>query len=795
MQRRSRNIVLSSLGNRTLRAFGFFVLLAFLSGCSGMKYVPKDKVLYTGSEIKLRPTGKVTAKRALKELMDQNISPKPNTSIFGMRPGLWFYYIAGEDKRQKGFRHFVKTKLGQVPIYMDDVDKERTTLLLRGTLKNNGFFQAEVKSREVIKNKKGKIIYTASIHPPYRINGVTYPKLDTLFANIDSVKKESYLKKGQRYNLERLQAEQERIEEALENKGFYFFDDRYLIFEADSTIGDHKVDLLLTLEPGVPEKATRIYKLGEITIFPNYSLSRDSIIRASDTLFINGYNYIDRLKMFKAKVITKVINLKSGNIYRREDRENTLSHLMSMGTFKFVDIQFEEAEGDSSTLNSNIFLTPYLKKSIRAEVQATSKSNNFVGPGLSIRYTDRNVFKGSERFEVSATAAYEVQVSRKIPQPLNAFELGVESGLTFPRFIAPFEIYYPTRKYLPTTDIKLGFRLQQRINFFRLNSFNLGYGYTWRENTLKNHELVPIDINYMRVGSKSSEFEEVLGRNRFLKQSLEDQFILGARYAYTLNTQVNKERMEKYREQKFERSHFYFTAKAETSGNLMQLLQGGSFKNQADSTNFNRIFGSPYAQFVRGEIDFRHYLQVSKKNKIASRIAVGTGYAYGNSVVLPYIRQFAVGGSNSIRAFPARSVGPGTYDVRSEAPGEERLMFLDQRGDIKLEMNAEFRFDIFNVLKGAVFADAGNIWLWRDDPNRPGGQFNRSKFLSELAAGTGVGLRADFNFFVLRFDLAFPVRKPWLPENERWVFDQIDLGSSSWRSENLILNIAIGYPF
>jgi outer membrane protein insertion porin family len=777
--------------------YGLLVLTTLLSSCSGLRYVPDDKVLYTGAEIKLRPTGKVTAKRALKELMDQNVSPKPNTSIFGMRPGLWFYYIAGDDKRRKGFRHFVKTKLGQVPIYMEDVDKDRTTLLLRGTLKNHGFFQAEVESREIVKNKKGKIIYTAHIHSPYRVNELTYPELDTLFSNIDSVKNESYLKKGQRYNLERLQAEQERIEEALENKGFYFFDDRYLIFEADSTVGDRNVDLLLTLEPGVPKKATRVYKIGQVTIFPNYSLSRDSVIRASDTLFINGYNYIDRLKMFKAKVITKVINLKPGNIYRREDREYTLSHLMSMGSFKFVDIQFEELENDSTTLNTNIFLTPYLKKSIRADLQATSKSNNFVGPGMTIKYTDRNVFKGSERFDVTANAGYEVQISRKVPQPLNAFELGMETSLSFPRFLTPFNIYYPTRKFLPTTDMKLGFQLQQRINFFRLNSFNLASGYTWRENTLKNHELFPVDINYMRVGDKSPEFEEVVSRNRFLAQSLENQFIMGARYAYTLNTQVNRERMEKFREQKFERSHFYFNGRIESAGNLVHLLMGGGFENEADTTDFNKIFGSAYSQFVRGEADFRYYFQVSKKNKIATRVAFGMGYAYGNSVTLPYIRQFAVGGSTSVRAFPARSLGPGTYDVRTEATGEERILFLDQRGDIKLESNAEFRFDIFNVLKGAVFADAGNIWLWRDDPDREGNgeQFKRSQFLKELAVGTGVGLRADFNFFVLRFDLAFPIRKPWLPEDQRWVFDQIDFGSSSWRSENLVLNIAIGYPF
>ena len=766
-----------------------------LSACSGMKYVPEGKVLYTGADIKLKPNGKVSAKRSIKEMMGQNITPKPNTSILGMRPGLWFYYIAGEDKKQKGLRHFIKTKMGQVPIYMDDVDKDRTVLLLRGNLKNNGFFQAEVKAREIIKNKKGKLIYTAFIHPPYRLNKISYPKLDTLFTNIDSVKKESYLKKEQRYNLERLQAEQERIEEAVENMGFYFFDDRHLIFEADSTVGKKKVDLLLTLEPGVPAKAKRIYSIGEITVFPNYTLSRDSIIRASDTLKIDGYNYVDRLKMFRADVITKVINIESGKIYRRQDREYTLSHLMSMGAFKFVDIKYEDDESDSSILNTNIFLTPYLKKSLRAEFQAVSKSNNFVGPGVNLKYTDRNVFKGAERFDISANAAYEIQISRKIPQPLNAFELGLESGLTFPRFITPFDIYYPTRKFLPTTEIKLGFRLQQRINYFRLNSFNLGYGYTWRENTLKNHELYPIDINYMRIGDKSTDFEDLMKTNSFLAKSLENQFIMGTRYVYTLNTQVNEERMKKFREQKFERSHFFFTAKVESAGNLVNLVMGGNFKDDTDTTDSKKIFGSAYSQFFRTEADFRYYLQVSKKNKIATRVAWGTGYAYGNSVTMPYIRQFSVGGSNSVRAFPARSIGPGTYNVRTEGSGnEQKIRFLDQRGDVKLEANAEFRFDIVNVLKGAVFMDAGNIWLLRDDPDREGEQFGKH-FLSELAVGTGVGLRADFNFFVLRFDLAFPLRKPWLPQNERWVFNEIDLGSSTWRSENLILNIAIGYPF
>jgi outer membrane protein insertion porin family len=785
----------SAVCKNTLNCFLATILLMF-SACTAMKYVPDNEVLYTGADLKLVPTGKIRAKKRVKELMDQNVSPKPNGSILGMRPGLWFYYVAGDPKK-KGFRSFIKNKLGHPPVYMRDVDPERTTNLIKGHLINNGFFQARVEFKSQIEKKKGRMIYTAYVHRPYRLRKIDYPENDTLFANIDSIRNESYLKVRQRYNLERMQAEQERIEESLENYGYFFFDDRHLLFEADSTVGEKQVDLTLTLEKGVPPKATRIYHLGAISIFPDYTLTDDSLIRATDTLKIDGYNYIDRQKNYRPKIITKVINLKEGNTYRRIDREYTLQHLMSLGSFKFVDIKFREDRRDSTRLNTSIYLTPHLKKSIRADLQATSKSNNFVGPGLSIKFTNRNFLGGSERFDITASTGYEVQISRKIPEPLNAFEFGIESGLSVPRFIAPVDIHYPSRKFLPTTDFKLGFRLQQRIGYFRLNSFTLNYGYTWRENTLKTHELFPVDVNYMKLGKTSEDFNTMITNNPFLARSLEDQFIMGARYSYTLNTQVNEQRQEKYKEQRFERSNFFFNAKLESAGNLVHLLRGGQFKSNVEQDSTNKIFGSAYAQFIRGESDFRYYFRFDEKNMLASRLVIGTGYAYGNSITMPYIRQFSTGGSNSVRSFPARSIGPGTYDVRTDTqPGSERTkIFLDQRGDLKLELSTELRFDITKVLKGAVFMDAGNIWLWNEDVDRPGSQFNRGTFLKELAAGAGAGIRFDFNFFVLRLDLAFPIRKPYLPEGERWVLDEMDFGSSSWRSDNLILNIAIGYPF
>jgi outer membrane protein insertion porin family len=767
------------------------------AGCSALNLVPDDKVLYTGADIKLIPSGRITAKKKIKQLLNSNINPKPNKSIFGMRPNLWVYYkVKGNPK--KGLKKFLKNKIGEAPVYITDIDPDKTKNLLKGHLINNGYFQSEVKFDVTVKGKKGKVLYTAYVHQPYRLRNIATPTIDTLFTNIDSLKRDSYLKARQRYNLERLEAEQARIEEALENLGFYFFDDRHLIFEADSTVGDHQVDLTLALEPGVPAKAKRIYTVNHVNVFPEYTLSLDTVTRPADTTKVEGINYIDRQKNYKPWIITKVVNLAPGKRYSTLDRENTLSHLMSLGSFKFVNIKFTESKVDSSSLDANIYLTPHLKKSLRAEFQATSKSNNFVGPGLMLSFTNRNFLRGSERFEIRVNSSYEVQVSRKIPNPLNAFEVGIESSLSVPRFITPFKIYYPNRRYLPSTDIKAGFRVQNRVGFFRLNSLNTSFGYTWRENTLKTHEFYPIDINFLRLGKSSDDFQEILKKNPFLARSFEDQFIMGARYSYTLNTQINRQRAKKFLEEEFEKHHFYFNGSVDISGNIIHALQGGGFKQDINAEQ-EKIFGKVYSQFARTEVDFRHYWQLNKTNMLASRIAGGVGYAYGNSITMPYIKQFSVGGSNSIRAFPARTIGPGTYYVREDeaAVSDNRITFIDQRGDVRLEGTTEYRKDITNTIKGAVFIDAGNIWLLREDSTRTGGKFERSQFLKQLAVGTGVGVRFDFNFFILRFDLAFPLRKPWRKQDEEnpWVFDEIDFGSSRWRSENLILNIAIGYPF
>jgi outer membrane protein insertion porin family len=785
-----------------------FLTLAFIIGgigsslvsCTATKFLKEGETFYDGAEMRFEmPQGRIRRKAVLEKELDTYITPRPNKKFLGSRPGAWFYYIAGTPKKEKGgIRNFIRNKLGAKPVLLSDATPKRTAEMLQGQVRNDGYFRSTVSHEIETHGKKSKVIYNITLYKAYRLRNIEYPKVkDSVYAKIiNNLYEESLLDSNQRYDLERMQAEQERIEREVENWGIYYFDDRYLVFEADSTVGKRKVDLQLKLEPDIPDRAKKIFFLDTINVYPNYTITTDTTKLHDETeTYLNGYNYVDNKNSFRPEIITRVINLKKGNTYSREAQELTLNHLMGLGVFKFVNIKFSESpRTDSALLKSFIYLTPLKKNSLRAEVQAVSKSNNFVGPGVTLSFTNRNLLRGAELFQLKLHTAYEVQINSQTSTPLNSFEAGMEATLTVPRFISPIRIDYSSSRFLPKTQFKLGLNIQNRVRYFRLNTFNIAYGYNWRENEMKSHELFPVDINFIQTIT-TPEFDGLLRDNALLASSFENQFIIGTRYSYTLNTQLAKKLVDKFEEQTIKTHTFYLNASTDVAGNLIHAIQS-QFKKDGEAQEPYQIFNNPYSQYVRGEVDFRHYWQFDEHNKLASRVVFGSGYALGNSTTMPYIKQFSIGGSNSIRAFPARSVGPGTYNVRTDtSASQDARLFIDQRGDIKIEANIEYRFDLIKSLKGAVFTDAGNIWLNKEDSTRQGGKFRKETFMKEFAVGAGVGLRMDFSFFVLRVDVAFPIRKPFLPENERWVIRQINFGSSEWRKENLVFNIAIGYPF
>jgi outer membrane protein assembly factor BamA len=332
---------------------------------------------------------------------------------------------------------------------------------------------------------------------------------------------------------------------------------------------------------------------------------------------------------------------------------------------------------------------------------------------------------------------------------------------------------------MPQTKSSLGYEYFERNTQYTLNSAKLSFGYIWKRDIKQEHRFDLLVFNLVQPTYISPEYQLSLDTNITLARSIEKQFIIGPNYNYNFNSQIQPNNKI---------NNYYFNANIDLSGNLMGIATGADLSKGQQKF----IIGIPFSQYVRTELEFRHYYKLGKHQTLATRILGGLGYAYGNSNVMPFVKAFFAGGTNDLRAFRARSLGPGTYYAGNAATSTSILP--DQPGDVKMAMNAEWRMKLFSVLYGALFIDAGNIWTLNEDSTRPGSKFS-NQFSKEFAVGAGAGLRVDVSYFVLRFDFSIPIRKPYLPDGNRWVMNKIDFGNNDWVKQNLVFNLAIGYPF
>jgi outer membrane protein assembly factor BamA len=594
-------------------------------------------------------------------------------------------------------------------------------------------------------------------------------------------KDKSLIKPGADYNLDILKNERIRIDAILKNKGYFYFNPDNLLFKADTSNVEQTVAFTLTLKDSLQKNATTIYHINNVFVDQNYSLIEKTSTSSKDTVIIEDIVFFGKEEQMaiRPKVLSKSIYFRKEEVFSRQNHTITLNRLMSLGIYKLVQVNFTENSGSvSGLLDVNILMTPLPKYTFRTGIDVVTKSNNFTGPQMSLSILNRNVFKGAELLHLNLAGSFETQLSGK-DQNLFSYSFDPQLELTFPRFILPFPIRRTSSAFIPQTRLLLAYSFVKRVNYFDMNTLQFVFGYKWKENIRKEHELNPIDLSYTTVGNKSAEFEALVLANPFLAKSYEEKFIGGGNYSYTYNEQaLTGKKLQKY-----------LHVKTEISGNVFTLAKIISGE-KISSGNPATIAGSIYSQYAKLSLDVRGYYNFRDKNRLVLRLFAGVGKPYGNSSVLPYSKQFFSGGPNSLRAFQYNSVGPGTYYQNTNTYGFSQL-----GGDVKLEMNTEYRFNIFRYFKGAVFVDSGNVWLSKSNPSEMGTPFKVSTFTDELAVGAGFGLRIDLSFFILRFDLAMPLRKPWLEENNRWVTNEIDFGSSAWRKDNLILNVAIGYPF
>lgn len=770
--------------------------------------------------------------------IENYIKQKPNRKIFVLfRFHLWLYNLANENnikrKRErynkklekKNAKRIKKGKaakkndkqlvgewllnIGESPVKLDTLLTQKSSKQIQLFLQNKGFFINTVSDSTIYRRgKKATVIYKIKADAPYTINKLEYKIADdTLkkFVITDSI--HTLLAKGENYDVDLLQQERDRITTELNNNGYYLFTKDFIFYEIDTTIGNKKVNINLGIKNFVQrindytdsttETTHQRFNIGDIYVQPDFTSKKTDLSLKKDTLFIDDYKILHTSKLkYKTRVLLNAIFIRKGELYQLKNVENTYRKLSELKSFKTINIFF--TPNGENTLDCYVQLSPVLKQSFTIETEGTNRSGN-LGISGSVVFQNKNMFKGAEVFELQLKGGIEAQrtfvdnsttnVTSTIQQ-LNTIEFGPELNLYVPRFLLPFKTNNAKRSN-PKTTFTSAFNFQKRPDYTR-NILNFSFGYNWKSSEKVTHTLKPIELSFVKV-ELSEKFQKYLTetvQNAFILNSFVNHLTPTTKYSFVFNNQNAKK----------QKRFSYFNLNLESSGNSLRAFYNAvnSIKSDTykeDEQGRYTVLGIAYSQYLRMDVDYRYYYSSSEINKVVFRIAGGIGKPLTNFNILPFERTFFSGGANGIRAWQARTLGPGSYADSSA--------FLWNFGDGQLEANIEYRLKMFKIINGALFIDAGNVWLRHPDPKRPGGDFQFNRFYKEIAIGTGFGIRADFSFFIIRFDTGIKVRDPQFLENDRWVLNHIfdrkwkdDYNESHQKKYNFFsFNIGIGYPF
>jgi len=758
------------------RVFNILIVAfcAMLASCSNTRHLPAGESLFRGSKVHI--SDKWAGAKDRKILVNNLVAvvrPKPNSKTLGVRLKLSLYNAAGPKK--KGIRRWIRNKVGEPPVFVSAVNLNTNKDLMINRLQNMGYFDATVTaSMQPGKKNTASADFEVTTGPQYIINKSYFISDSSLISKyIDSGFQKTMLTPGAAYNLDLIKAERERIDRELKEKGYFYFRPDYLIDVVDSSIGNNKVNMYLKLKKKeIPDQARNAYTINNIYIYTDYKLkgTRDDTDKAN-IVMVDNYNVIDRKHAYKPALFSRMMIFEKGDVYNVDDQNTSLSRLINIGNFKFVKSRFDPIT--DSLLDVYYYLTPFPKKALTFQAGVLTQNDDRAGLDGSITWKDRNMFKGGEQLLLKVTGGFNSQFSGVVTEP-NIYNLGMEADLTFPRFEVPFVNIQTDFRYVPRSIIKMKYDYEFESDLLRINSYTLSYGYDWRQGAHIEQQLYPFNITYVKTDTlnKAADLQELYGNLIF------NGIILGPTYEFTYNSQTNVPRT----------NSFYFDGLIDLSGNLLGIAENANYQ-----THPQTIFGSTYAQYLKFQPDFRYYLRLTPGTVVASRVMAGVGIPYGNSESLPNIKEFWAGGNSDLRGFPSRLLGPGTFNAYDNP---DNTGYIETLGDLKLEGNIELRQKIYQFIGLGLFADAGNIWLFHANPALPGGEFT-SDFYKQLAADVGLGFRFDFKILILRLDVGIPIRDPWLlPLNQNpWVINKIEPQDPTWKRENIVYNIAIGYPF
>jgi len=773
--------------NYALPVFNLLVLLIlfFISSCHPTKYVPEGESLLDHNRIYISNDG------IKKTQLEPYIRQKPNKRIFGTRFYLGLYNLSNLEKNR--WPHNWLRNIGEEPVIFDIAAAARSKEQIGSYLSSKGYFDSRVSDSIETANKRSSVGYHINLLKPYTIRNLYYNIDDTNLAEIvffDSVN--CLIDRGKPYDVDVLQEEMNRLERYIKDLGFYSFSKDYVSFKVDSTVGNRQVNIyygirkLMKLDRNnKPELVSHpVFRIGRVFIYPDfvpkYALERgEEYIRSLDTIEYKGFYFITTGNKPEVKfdVILQSLYIKPDSKFNVTNTDQTRTHLLSLKVYRLVNIFYNEvtapvkANADEMTLDCNIQLTLLSQQSFKIEVEGTNSAGN-LGGALNFVYQHKNILKGAEQFNMKLKAAYEALSHKQSSNLRSTQEYGIETSLVLPKFVFPLmEKEHFIKKNNPVTTILAAYNFQE-MPFYTRTIANATFGYTWHSGEYHTHLVNPLQLNFVNLISIDSAYRQRIERSSYLVYSYRDVMIMGGSYSYIFNNQKIKR----------SRDYWFMRINTETAGNIPSLLKSISGASRTDGSY--HILDQPFAQYVRADIDLRYNRILNDVSSVVYRGFIGVGVPYGNSRAIPFEKQYFGGGANGIRAWQVRSLGPGSYK-----PDDSR--FPNQTADIKIEVNAEYRFRLFWILEGALFLEAGNIWAYNKDESRPGSEFSFSKFYKDLAVGTGTGLRFDLKFVLMRLDLGFKLRDPIISEGSKWTLLQQDRNFG----DNFAAVVAIGYPF
>ena len=769
------------------------VLGATLTACNVTRHIPSDAYFLQKANIE-EDKSVPRNERIKSDDVTKYLRQKPNKRFLGTDFYAWIYLMA--DPKKDNWWNNLKRKMGEEPVLFNERDTKRSASNLKLYLESRGYYSSDVTFRvdTTSRRKRAKVYYTLKQGKPYHISSISYDFRDPFLGPVvlpDTVN--TLLHKGDIFDISVLEEERNRITNFLKDKGYYNFSVNNVEFEADTLAGDKNVGVKVVIkrditgynERGVPMYANhKQYKLRNINIIPRYNAalakSHSDYFSRFDTIEHKGLNVLfsDKKPKVRPVVLRNAVSLRSGDTYSYSQVNNTYSTLMAMGYFKSQRINFTEVkDGDSDqtmataplkgVLDCDIYCTPALQQSVKAELEASTTSS-FYGLTALVGYQNRNIFRGAEMLEITGTAGYEYM---KAPnsKKRHAMEFGLAASLSFPRFV--LANYAISKNILvPKTKFEISYNYQDRP-YYRRGLSSITWVYSWKNRSNSSFVVRPIAINWVDVSYIDDNYFNSL-QNQYLKYSFQSQLIVAISGSYVLTKQYKSA------------PNNYTTVRAncELSGNVLNGLVH-LFSKPPTDRNYYEFLGIRYSQYVRGDVSASHKIMFGKVTALAARLYAGVAYAYGNSDAVPFDRLFYAGGSNSMRGWAPRTLGPGA------SPAPTNVVYPTQLGDMKLEANLEFRFPIWSMFHGAAFFDLGNIWYI----GRKGASYDESavfhfnSFYKQLAFNTGIGLRLDIDFAILRLDWGIQLHNPNKPVGERWIHN------FKWR--NTSLNFGVGFPF